>query len=114
MRTELNAEVTGVEQRGGGVAVKINRAGVPGEVTGSHLLLAIGRVPNTHDLALDRAGVATDARGYIQAGGDEAIHCVIDAMYANAPYPVVQRAVHIHPTVSELLPTLLGELKQLR
>jgi pyruvate/2-oxoglutarate dehydrogenase complex dihydrolipoamide dehydrogenase (E3) component len=47
------------------------------------------------------------------AGGDEAIHCLLDAMYAKAPYTVVQRAVHIHPTVSELLPTVLGELKPL-
>jgi pyruvate/2-oxoglutarate dehydrogenase complex dihydrolipoamide dehydrogenase (E3) component len=44
-------------------------------------------------------------------GGDEAIHCLLDAMYAKAPYTVVQRAVHIHPTVCELLPTLLGDLK---
>jgi pyruvate/2-oxoglutarate dehydrogenase complex dihydrolipoamide dehydrogenase (E3) component len=43
-------------------------------------------------------------------GGDEVIHCVLDAMYAKAPYPVLQQAVHIHPTVSELIPTLLGEL----
>jgi pyruvate/2-oxoglutarate dehydrogenase complex dihydrolipoamide dehydrogenase (E3) component len=43
-------------------------------------------------------------------GGDEAIHCVLDAMYAKAPYHVLQRAMHIHPTVSELIPTLLGEL----
>ncbi len=43
-------------------------------------------------------------------GGDEAIHCVLDAMYAKAPYPVLQRAMHIHPTVSELIPTILGEL----
>ena len=233
VRAELSAEVTGVEQRDGGIAVKINRAGTSGEVSGSHLLLAIGRVPNTDDLGLDKAGVATDARGYIQVdeglrtnvpgiwavgdcngrgafthtsyndyeivadnllngdnrsvldritayglfidpplgrvgmtddevrksgrdalsgkrpmsrvgravekgdtrgfmkitvdaktkqilgaavlgtGGDEAIHCIIDAMYARAPYTTVQRAVHIHPTVSELLPTLLGELKPL-
>jgi pyruvate/2-oxoglutarate dehydrogenase complex dihydrolipoamide dehydrogenase (E3) component len=233
VRAELSVEVTGVEQRGDGIAVKINRAGVAGEISGSHLLLAIGRVPNTHDLDLDKAGVATDARGYIQVddglhtnvpgiwavgdcngrgafthtsyndyeivadnllnggnrsvldrisayglfidpplgrvgmtdaevrksgrealsgrrpmsrvgravergdsrgfmkitvdaktkqilgaailgtGGDEAIHCIIDAMYAKAPYTVVQRAVHIHPTVSELLPTLLGELTPL-
>ena len=46
-------------------------------------------------------------------GGDEAIHCVLDVMYAKAPYTVLQRAVHIHPTVSELLPTILGELKPL-
>jgi hypothetical protein len=34
-------------------------------------------------------------------------------MYARAPYTVIQRAMHIHPTVSELLPTLLGDLKSL-
>jgi pyruvate/2-oxoglutarate dehydrogenase complex dihydrolipoamide dehydrogenase (E3) component len=43
-------------------------------------------------------------------GGDEVIHCVLDAMYAKAPYPLLQRAMHIHPTVSEFVPTLLGEL----
>ena len=46
-------------------------------------------------------------------GGDEAIHCILDMMYAKAPYTVLQRAVHIHPTVSELIPTILGELKPL-
>ena len=233
VRAELGAEVSGVEKRGDDIVVKINRAGVPGEITGSHLLLAIGRVPNTDDLGLDKAGITTDALGYIQVddqlctsvpgiwavgdcngrgafthtsyndyeivadnllngdhrnvrdrisayglfidpplgrvgmtddeirnsgrqalsgrramtrvgravekgdsrgfmkitvdantkeilgaailgvGGDEAIHCLIDAMYAKAPYTVVQRAVHIHPTVCELLPTVLGELKPL-
>jgi len=43
-------------------------------------------------------------------GGDEVIHCVLDTMYAKAGYPVLQRAMHIHPTVSELIPTLLDEL----
>jgi pyruvate/2-oxoglutarate dehydrogenase complex dihydrolipoamide dehydrogenase (E3) component len=46
-------------------------------------------------------------------GGDEAIHCIIDTMYARAPYTNIQRAVHIHPTVSELLPTVFGDLKPL-
>ena len=46
-------------------------------------------------------------------GGDEAIHSILDLMYAKAPYTVMQRAVHIHPTVSELIPTMLGELKPL-
>lgn len=45
--------------------------------------------------------------------GDEAIHCILDIMYAGAPYTVLQRAMHIHPTVSELIPTLLGDLKPL-
>jgi pyruvate/2-oxoglutarate dehydrogenase complex dihydrolipoamide dehydrogenase (E3) component len=44
-------------------------------------------------------------------GGDEAIHCILDLMYARAPYTVMQRAMHIHPTVSELIPTILGELQ---
>ena len=46
-------------------------------------------------------------------GGDEVIHSILDIMYAKAPYTVMQRAVHIHPTVSELIPTMLGELKPL-
>jgi pyruvate/2-oxoglutarate dehydrogenase complex dihydrolipoamide dehydrogenase (E3) component len=46
-------------------------------------------------------------------GGDEAIHCVLDLMYTHAPYTVMQRAMHIHPTVSELIPTILGELQPL-
>ena len=44
-------------------------------------------------------------------GGDEAIHWILDMMYAKAEYTIMQRAVHIHPTVSELLPTVLEELK---
>jgi pyruvate/2-oxoglutarate dehydrogenase complex dihydrolipoamide dehydrogenase (E3) component len=46
-------------------------------------------------------------------GGDEAIHCVLDMMYTKSPYTVMQRAMHIHPTVAEFLPTILGELKPL-
>jgi pyruvate/2-oxoglutarate dehydrogenase complex dihydrolipoamide dehydrogenase (E3) component len=45
--------------------------------------------------------------------GDEAIHGIVDVMYAGAPYTVLQRAVHAHPTVSELIPTVLGELRPL-
>ena len=231
----LNAGSMSVEKRGAQIALRL--AGKDGAeervVSGSHLLLAVGRVPNTDDLGLDKAGVLTDARGYISVddqlrtnvpeiwamgdcngrgafthtsyndyeivadnllnnaarsvedripayalfidpplgrvgmgeaevrksgrkalvgtrpmtrvgravekgetqgfikiivdaethqilgaailgtGGDEAIHCLMDAMYAKAAYQVVQRAVHIHPTVSELLPTVLGELKPL-
>lgn len=45
--------------------------------------------------------------------GDEIVHSLLDVMAADAPYTVIQRAVHIHPTVSELIPTLLGQLKPL-
>jgi len=46
-------------------------------------------------------------------GGDEAIHCILSTMYAGAPYTTLSRAVHIHPTVSELIPTLLQSIKPL-
>ena len=228
---ELGAECMTVEKRGSEIAVKLDCNGISREVTGSHLLLAVGRVPNTDDLGLDVAGVKRDARGYVVVGddlstsvprvwaigdcngrgafthtsyndyeivadnllnsaqrtvtdritayglfidpplgragmteaeirkgahkalvgmrpmtrvgravekgetqgfmkiavdaetrqilgaailgvgGDEAIHCVLDAMYAKAPYTVLQRSVNIHPTVAELIPTILGELK---
>ena len=44
-------------------------------------------------------------------GGDEIIHVLLDMMYAKAPYTVIQRAMHIHPTVAEYLPTLLSKLE---
>jgi len=230
---ELNAECMAVRKRGPEIAVSLDCAGGTREVVGSHLLIAVGRVPNTGDLGLERAGVATDTRGYITVddklqtsvpgiwaigdcngrgafthtsyndyeivadnllnedhrkvsdrltayglfidpplgragmteaeirksgrkalvgkrsmtrvgravekgetqgfmkiavdaetkqmlgaailgvGGDEAIHCVLDVMYAKAPYTVLQRSVNIHPTVAELIPTILGELKPL-
>ena len=46
-------------------------------------------------------------------GGDEIIHSILDVMYAKAPYTTILNAVHIHPTVSELIPTMLSELKPL-
>jgi pyruvate/2-oxoglutarate dehydrogenase complex dihydrolipoamide dehydrogenase (E3) component len=46
--------------------------------------------------------------------GDEVVHAIADLMYARAPYTVMQRAVHVHPTVAELLPTLLGSLEPLQ
>jgi pyruvate/2-oxoglutarate dehydrogenase complex dihydrolipoamide dehydrogenase (E3) component len=44
-------------------------------------------------------------------GGDEAVHCILDTMSAKAPFETLRDTVHIHPTVSELVPTVLGELK---
>ena len=45
--------------------------------------------------------------------GDEAVHSLLDVMYAKKPYTVISRAVHIHPTVCELIPTVLQELSPL-
>jgi pyruvate/2-oxoglutarate dehydrogenase complex dihydrolipoamide dehydrogenase (E3) component len=47
---------------------------------------------------------------FLGTSGDEAIHCVLDTMYAKAPYTLLKRAMHIHPTVSEFIPTMLDDL----
>ena len=65
VEVRLKAECINVRGRGGGVAVGLDCADKSKEVVGSHLLLAIGRVPNTQDLGLEKAGIKTDARGYI-------------------------------------------------
>src|SRR2546430_15052052 len=62
----LNSKVVALAKEGNNIAVTVENAGTKSQVIGSHLLLAIGRRPNTDDLGLDKAGVATDARGYIQ------------------------------------------------
>jgi pyruvate/2-oxoglutarate dehydrogenase complex dihydrolipoamide dehydrogenase (E3) component len=46
-------------------------------------------------------------------GGDEAIHAILDVMSAKAPYTTLSRTMHIHPTVSELIPTMLQEMSPL-
>lgn len=227
----LNSECIRFDPRGDDICVGVDCTSGDREVVGSHVLLAVGRRPNTDDLGLDKAGVEVDKNGYIvvddqlrsnvpgiwamgdcngkgafthtsyndfeivaanlldndprrvsdrisayalyidpplgrvglgeaearRAGksilvgtrpmtrvgravekgetqgfmkivadahtkeilgaailgtsGDEAIHSILDTMYAKAPASTLQRAVHIHPTVSELIPTVLGDLK---
>lgn len=229
----LNAKCIGFAQRDGQVVVTASCELGPKDIVGSHVLLAVGRKPNTDDLGLDAAGVETDTRGqiivddalstnvpgiwalgdvngrgafthtsyndyeilaanmfdhdprkvsdrimtyglfidpplgrigmtetqvkesdrkalvgkmmmarvgrarersetqgfmkvlidaenekilgaaFLGIGGDEVIHALTDVMYAGASYKVIQRATHIHPTVSELVPTMLGDLKPL-
>jgi len=229
----LGAKGLSFEKRGPDVVARLESGGAAREVVGSHVLIAVGRRPNTDDLGLEAAGVATDAKGFIKVddrlqtnvpgiwalgdcngkgafthtayndgeivaanlldgearrvsdritaynlytdpplgrigatevevrqsgrpalkatlamedvsrafekgetlgfmkvlvdaesqqilgasilgvGGDEVIHALLTLMYAKASYRVMQRAVHIHPTVAEFLPTLLGDLKPL-
>ena len=237
IRAILEREGVAIHTGAGDMAVKKNGGSIEvslaggKRVEGSHLLLAVGCVPNTQDLGLDKAGVELDPRGYIkvddrcrtsaegvwavgdangrgafthtswndheivaanlfdndprgisdripcyalfidpplgragmneaearasgrkllaakmpmsrvgrarEAGetqgfmkvlvdadskellgaailglnGDEIVHSLLDVMYAKKPYTTIQRAVHIHPTVTELVPTLLGNLK---
>jgi pyruvate/2-oxoglutarate dehydrogenase complex dihydrolipoamide dehydrogenase (E3) component len=228
-----DAECMALSKKGERIVVGLQCKGGAPIAEGSHVLLAVGRVPNTHDLGLEQAGIEADARGYIkvddacrtsadgvwalgdangrgafthtswndheivaanlfdgdprrishripayalfidpplgragmseaearrsgrgilaakmamtrvgrarEAGetqgfmkvlvdadskellgaallglnGDEIVHSLLDVMYARKPYTTIQRAVHIHPTVAELIPTLLGNLSPL-
>jgi pyruvate/2-oxoglutarate dehydrogenase complex dihydrolipoamide dehydrogenase (E3) component len=65
IHVQLNAKCISVSKRGDAIAVGVDCEQGPHEVLGSHLLLAAGRIPNTNDLKLDKAGIATDQRGYI-------------------------------------------------
>ena len=65
IHVRLNAKCISLAKRDGGVVVRMECSEDPKEVAGTHVLLAVGRVPNTSDLGLERAGVTTDQRGYI-------------------------------------------------
>ncbi|WP_454886504.1 FAD-containing oxidoreductase [Sphingomonas oryzagri] len=62
----LNAECISFAERPAGIAAGVNCANGDPEIIGSHVLIAVGRRPNTDDLGLDTAGIATDDRGYIR------------------------------------------------
>ena len=62
----VDSKVVGVEKQGNSIAVKVESAGKISRVVGTHVLVATARRPNTDDLGLDKAGIATDAHGYIQ------------------------------------------------
>jgi pyruvate/2-oxoglutarate dehydrogenase complex dihydrolipoamide dehydrogenase (E3) component len=98
-----------------------------GAVRASGKPALIGTMPMTR---VGRAAEKGDTRGFMKVlvdadtklilgaallgtGCDEVVHLLLDTMYARAPYTVVSRAVHIHPTVSELIPTMLQDLKPL-
>ncbi len=65
IQIRLNAKCISLAKRDGGVAVHVDCEDGPPDVFSTHVLLAVGRIPNTSDLGLDKAGVATDDRGYI-------------------------------------------------
>ncbi|HYT24358.1 MAG TPA: mercuric reductase [Candidatus Polarisedimenticolia bacterium] len=69
IRFLLNTRTTGVESKNGSLTLSLVSPAGPSSVTGSHLLVATGRRPNTNDLGLDKAGIATDQSGYIKVNG---------------------------------------------
>ena len=88
-------------------------------LVGSRPMTEVGRaVEKGETQGFMKVVVDADTQGILGAAilgteGDEAIHGILDTMYAKASYRTLRRAVHIHPTVSELIPTMLGELKPL-
>jgi pyruvate/2-oxoglutarate dehydrogenase complex dihydrolipoamide dehydrogenase (E3) component len=76
----LNAECIAVEKHGEEVAVNVDCSTGDKKVRGPHLLLAVGRVPNTADLGLENTGVAVDERGYIQV--DDQLQTNVSGIYA--------------------------------
>jgi pyruvate/2-oxoglutarate dehydrogenase complex dihydrolipoamide dehydrogenase (E3) component len=63
---------------------------------------------------VDRDSKQILGASFLGLESDEVIHCVLDVMYAKAPYTVIRRAMHIHPTVSEFVPTMMERLKPLQ
>ena len=106
----------------------LGRAGMTeAEAKRSGRSVLVGRKPMKH---VGRAREAGETQGFMKVlvdaksqellgaailgmNGDEVVHSLLDMMYAKRPYTTIQRAMHIHPTVTELIPTLLGELKPL-
>lgn len=76
----LNATCLALQPRGAGVGVAVDCTQGAPVVEGSHVLLATGRVPNTHDLGLDAAGIAADARGFITV--DDGLRTNVDGVWA--------------------------------
>jgi pyruvate/2-oxoglutarate dehydrogenase complex dihydrolipoamide dehydrogenase (E3) component len=65
-------------------------------------------------ILVDRDSSLILGGAFLGLAGDEVIHTLLDLMYAKAPYTVMQRAMHIHPTVAEFIPTMLGDLRPLQ
>ncbi|HVV45698.1 MAG TPA: FAD-containing oxidoreductase [Bryobacteraceae bacterium] len=104
--------------RAGMTEEEVRKSGRPALI-GTRAMTRVGRAVEKGDprgfmkILIDAGSKEILGASILGVGGDEVIHSILDIMYAKAPYTVIQRAVHIHPTVSELIPTMLGELKPL-
>ena len=101
--TEADVRRTGRPAMIGTIEMKrVSRAFEKGETLGFMKILA------------DKASQQILGASFLGLSGDEAVHSILDLMYANAPYTVLQKAVHIHPTVSEYIPVMIGNLRDLQ
>ncbi len=104
--------------RAGMTEAEVRKSGRPALI-GTRPMTRVGRAVEKGEtqgfmkLLVDATTKQILGANILGTGGDEAIHCILDIMYARAPYTTLQRAMHIHPTVCELIPTVLGDLKPL-
>lgn len=80
VRVKTSAECLSAQPHRGGVALQVGCNGGEQELTGSHLLVAVGRRPNTDDLGLGQAGIHTDARGYVET--DDELRTNVSGVWA--------------------------------
>jgi pyruvate/2-oxoglutarate dehydrogenase complex dihydrolipoamide dehydrogenase (E3) component len=105
--------------RAGMTEAEVRKSGKPALI-GKRPMTRVGRAVEKGEsqgfmkIVVDAESHAILGAAILGVGGDEAIHCILDVMYAKAPFTVIQRAVHIHPTVSELIPTMLGDMQKLQ
>jgi pyruvate/2-oxoglutarate dehydrogenase complex dihydrolipoamide dehydrogenase (E3) component len=98
---------------------EVRRAGKPALI-GTRPMVKVGRAVEKGEskgfmkVLVDAESKKILGAAILGTGGDEAIHCILDVMYSGSPYTTLQRAVHIHPTVSELIPTMLDDLHPLK
>ena len=97
---------------------EVRRRGIPALI-GTRPMSKVGRAVEKGEtqgfmkVLVDKASGLILGASILGAGGDEAIHCILTAMYAGKPASLLQRSMHIHPTVAELIPTVMGDLKPL-
>jgi len=105
--------------RAGLTEAQVAASGRPALI-GKRLMTRVGRAEEKSEtqgfikILVDAESKSILGAAILGTEGDEAIHCILDVMYTKAPYTVLQRSVNIHPTVSELIPTVLGDLKPLQ
>src|ERR1700745_3981431 len=105
--------------RGGMTEAEVRKTGKPALIS----TLAMEDVSRAYEkgetkgfikILVDRDSKQILGASFLGLAGDGVIQCFFDLMYAKAPYTVMQRAMHIHPTVSEFIPTMMGDLKPLQ
>ena len=84
VEVHLNAKCTKVTRDGSSISVSLDCEGSGREIVGSHLLLAVGRRPNTDDLGLDKASIETNARGFIAV--DDQLRTNVPGIWATGWY----------------------------